>query len=320
MDHFERIFKMHRLLKQSRYPISRKQFEEKLKCTRATVKRIMNELKIHLGAPLEYDSRQNGYYYAQDETCLYELPGLWFNATELHALLSVQHLLKEVQPGMLESQIAPFQKRIQEILKSKYMGKADITRNVRILGMGVRSIHQENFQAVAGALAAQQQINITYHSRSKNQKTERKISPQRLIHYRDNWYLDAWDHQKSALRSFAIDRIQKTSTLKQKAKTIPDRSLDEQFTTAYGIFSGKPKYTAQLRFTPECSRWVAEEIWHPQQKGAFKDGYYILQIPYADTRELVMDILKYGPKVEVLEPEGLRKEIKQLLQKTLKKY
>ena len=29
-------------------------------------------------------------------------------------------------------------------------------------------------------------------------------------------------------------------------------------------------------------------------------------MPYSDDRELVMDILKYGPDVEVLEPEALR--------------
>lgn len=50
-------------------------------------------------------------------------------------------------------------------------------------------------------------MRIRYHSRSKDERTERVVSPQRLIYYRDNWYLDAWDHLREALRSFSIDRI-----------------------------------------------------------------------------------------------------------------
>ncbi len=33
------------------------------------------------------------------------------------------------------------------------------------------------------------------------------------------------------------------------------------------------------------------------------DGYYVLKVPYSDARELCMDIMKYGPDVEVLAPE-----------------
>jgi predicted DNA-binding transcriptional regulator YafY len=52
---------------------------------------------------------------------------------------------------------------------------------------------------------------------------------------------------------------------------------------------------------------VARETWHPNQEGDFElDGYYVLNVPYSDPRELVMDVLKYGPDVEVLGPQSLR--------------
>ena len=91
--------------------------------------------------------------------------------------------------------------------------------------------------------------------------------------------------------------------------------------SAYGIFSGKADKTAVLRFSAERARWVADERWHPQQVGQFlTDGSYELRIPYRDERELVMDILKYGPDIEVVGPENLRKQVAEKLRKALEPY
>ena len=56
-----------------------------------------------------------------------------------------------------------------------------------------------------------------------------------------------------------------------------------------------------LRFTPERARWVADEQWHPQQQGRWlEDGSYELSIPYRESRELVMDVMRHGGGVAVL--------------------
>jgi proteasome accessory factor C len=73
-------------------------------------------------------------------------------------------------------------------------------------------------------------------------------------------------------------------------------------------------HTAVLRFTAERARWVANEEWHPEQRGEFlPDGRYQLSLPYADPRELIMDILKYGPDVEVVAPDSLRAAVAERL-------
>jgi predicted DNA-binding transcriptional regulator YafY len=89
----------------------------------------------------------------------------------------------------------------------------------------------------------------------------------------------------------------------------------------YGIFSGRKVQWAKLRFTPERARWVSMELWHPKQKARFeKDGSYLLEVPYSDSRELAMDILKQGAGVEVLGPAALRKEVAAQLRAALDRY
>jgi len=78
---------------------------------------------------------------------------------------------------------------------------------------------------------------------------------------------------------------------------------------------------AVLRFTEERARWVAEEVWHPQQEGRrLEDGSYELRIPYNNPRELVMDVLREGPNLIVIEPAELVDEVKSKLQETLGRY
>ncbi len=45
------------------------------------------------------------------------------------------------------------------------------------------------------------------------------------------------------------------------------------------------------------------------------DGRYELQVPYRDSRELLMDTLRHGAEVEVVEPEGLRSQVAAELQR-----
>jgi proteasome accessory factor C len=254
MDLFDRIYRLHAVLRRARYPVSRATLEHELECKRATVNRIIKEARLYLHAPIKYDRARNGYLLAQDEGGPWELPGLWFNASELHALLAAHELLTGVQPGLLESALAPLRERIEQILKSRGSGGREVARRVRILRIASRRVEPAHFRSVAGAALARKRLRIIYHGRERDATTEREISPQRLVHYRDNWYLDAWDHAKRALRVFSIDRIRESETLDKPAKDIPDVRLDAHFASSYGIFAGRPRRKAVLRFTRARAR------------------------------------------------------------------
>lgn len=320
MDLFDRIYRFDRVLKQARYPVSRPTLQGRLECSRATFNRIVREMKEYLGAPIEYDRKYNGYRYAPTGGHPYELPGLWFNASELHALLACQQLLASVQPGLLDEHLAPLRTRIEHILAARHLGTGEVGRRIRILSMAARRTEPAHFSLVAGALLQRRRLHLRYRGRARNEETEREVSPQRLVHYRDNWYLDVWDHGKRALRTFAVERIRGPRVLDEHAKDISEERLNRYFTESYGIFSGRPKRKAMLRFSPDRSRWVADETWHPQQKGRYENGYYILEIPYSDDRELVLDILKHGPDVEVLSPKSLRDRVLEQLVRATSQY
>ena len=320
MDRFNRIYRLHLLLKNRNKPIAKQVLEKQLDCSSTTLKRIIQEARLYLSAPIIYDRKQKGYCYEPSQQQAFELPSLWFNSSELLALLTSYKMLEEVQPGMMEPQIAPLKEKIKSILGKQKAGHKEIATRIRILQSSSRETNAAVFQKVASGVISREQLKILYHGRDRDAITERWISPQLLVFYKDNWYLDAWCHLRKGLRSFSLDRIH-VITNGDKAKDISEKKLDDHFGNSYGIFSGEAKQKAVLRFTSEAARWVADEVWHPDQKTeVLKDGSVKLTIPYSDPRELTMDILKYSEDVEVLSPKTLRNTIANKLKKATLMY
>jgi predicted DNA-binding transcriptional regulator YafY len=321
VDRTERFYKIDQML-QSGAAVPFARLQEALGISRAQLKRDLGYMRERLNAPIEYDRDANGYRFGKPAAGpRYGLPGLWFSADEIHALLTMQHLLENLQPGLLTPHVKPLLARFNAILGSADHSQEEVARRVRVLHQAARQLGHENFALVASATLKRRRLKIRHYNRMEDRETERAISPQRLVHYRDNWYVDAWCHLRNDLRSFAVDAIRAAEPLEERAKDVPKADLDEYLKSGYGIFAGKKVAWAKLRFSPLAARWVASQAWHSRQKSeTLADGSYLLEIPYADDRELLMDILKFGPDVEVLEPEALRQRVKDQLAAAARLY
>lgn len=319
MDRTERFQRILTLLRQ-RKSVTRALFLEELEVSLATFKRDLEYLRDRLGAPITYD-RERGGYRLDESAGRFDLPGAWFSAAEAHALLTVEHLLASLQPGLLDAFLDPLRERVAALLGRGDHSVDEVRRRIRVLHMQGRAVEPVHFQAIADALLARKRLRITHYSRFRNEETRREISPQRLVHYRDSWYLDSYCHLRDTLRSFAVDSLRQVEPLDRPSRDIEETELDAFFTRGYGIFAGEPVGQAVLRFTPERARWVIAEQWHPEQESQFDpEGYLVLSFPYSDERELVMDILRHGAEVEVLEPPDLRESVRQHLNRMDKIY
>lgn len=327
MDRTERFYRIDQLLNDERC-LSFEAIQEALGVSRATLRRDLQYLRDRLNAPIVYDRLGGGYRFARDEARpqqalgpKYELPGLWFNASEIYALLMMQQLLNTVQPGLLGPHIAPLQSRLSALLGSQQNRPEDIEDRIRIVHTGQRAPAPANFALIASALLKRHRLKLKHWHRGRDETTVREISPQRLVFYRGNWYLDAWCHLRKDLRSFAVETLSDVELLDKKAQDIEARLLDSRVQNGYGIFGGERTQWAQLRFTPARARWVASEQWHPDQRGSvLPDGGYQLDVPYSIETELVMDILRHMPEVEVIGPPALREKVRAKLAEALERH
>jgi predicted DNA-binding transcriptional regulator YafY len=319
VDRTERFYRIRRRLME-KGALTRREVEEDLEISHATFKRDIEYLRDRLNVPIVWSREREAYVLdpAAEQT---ELPGIWFSPAEVYALLEIDHLLETLGQGLLARQLTPLRARLRSLLESGDHGHREIRRRIRVLALGTRRVNREVFEALSLALLGRRQVFIRHLKRGDGDITERMVSPQRLVHYRYNWYLDAWCHVRKDLRTFAVDAIRAARVDEAPAREVEDAELDRVLGAGYGIFSGAKTETAVLRFSPDSARWVADEVWHSRQVGRIEaDGSYVLELPYSREPELVMDLLRHGSGVEVLAPPALRERVASELAAAARQY
>lgn len=319
MDKFDRIQQLHRIFSEHRYPLTCEQLAQRLECSTKTVQRSIELMLNHLNAPLISTNTPKAWQY-QPQSNSYELPGLWLTSQELQSLILLLHLLKNLGKGLLNQELSFVEKQIHQLLSARKINLSQFNNKINIIALGYRHMHTHIFEKVATALLQQRDVQIDYRDFKQQSTTQRQLSPQRLVFYRENWYVDAWCHQRQDLRTFAVARIQQVQITTTPAKPVADEQLNTHFAKGYGLFAGIAPHTAQLRFLPRIAHEIASQHWHPQQTGHWENTDYVLRVPYAKDDELLLDILRYTPDVIVESPPELQAAVIKRLQQGLAMY
>jgi predicted DNA-binding transcriptional regulator YafY len=312
MDRTERFYKIEMLIR-SRGSVPFVDLMDELGVSRATLKRDLDYLRERLDAPIVYDRFANGYSMRPDardqRQVKHELPGVWFSEREIHALLTMHQLIQGLdEGGVLARHLQPLLDKLHGMLGASDTEGRELMKRVKIMSAARRPVAGRHFELIGSAITQRRRVQMRYYVRSRREETERSVSPQRLVHWRNTWYLDAWCHASDGLRRFALDAIRSATLQEQRAKDVSLKTIEAALDAGYGVFSGAKVQWASLRFTPEAAQWVQHEQWHPKQQATLHDdGSLTLRVPYSDATELAMDILRHGEQVRVLAPVGLVK-------------
>lgn len=320
MSRTERIYRIARLLSDKRV-VSRDLLLDDLEVSHATLKRDLEYMRDRLSAPIEWDRDSGGYRIGPDGGGgVWQLPGLWFTPSEIIALLTMRQLLDSLGPGLISRQIEPVLARMRLLVEGETVGVDVFEKRICIRRPGAHIYEPEHFMPVAAAVMKRQRLLIRHYSKLRDETLQREISPQRLTHYRENWYVDAWCHLRDELRSFSLSALRDVKVLAKDAREVVEGELAAVLDSGYGIFSGPTPEWAELVFSSERAKWVSQEVWHNDQKTWFDgEGRYHLSFPYSDPREVSMDILRHVPEVSVVAPVSLRERVRALLAEAMEK-
>ena len=318
MDRTERFYKIEMLIR-NRKPndgyVSFAELMDELGVSRATLKRDLEYLRSRMDAPIVYDRFHNGYKFEADSRNpsqgTHSLPGVWFSEREIHALLTMHQLIQGLdEGGVLARHLQPLLEKLHGMLDATEADAKELMKRVKIISPARRAVTPRFFELVGNAVLARKRLELSYFTRSRQQESKREVSPQRLVHYRNTWYLDAWCHSSDGLRRFALDAVRGVDVLDQRAKDVALKTLEAELDRGYGVYGGTKVREATLVFSAEAAQWVSHEQWHPDQQGRWRDdGRYELRLPFTSEVELGMDILRHGPSVVVEGDSALRAHV-----------
>lgn len=239
---------------------------------------------------------------------------------ELMSLFAIKHILNRMTSDLLRELFAPLQKRFTSLLDTMVKDPDTWESRIRILDTHYRAVEKGIFSFLTMAIARKRVITFEYTD-SAGCTSSRVVSPQQLVRYKDNWYLDAWCHSASKPRIFSLDMITNIHYKNLSYQTISSDICKETYATSYGIFSGKPTAMAVINFTGKAARYVKREKWHPLQQLKDVNATTVqLRIPYNNPTELLSMILYWGSEAKVIGPQPLRDEITAITKRMVENY
>lgn len=251
MDRTERFYRIEHLL-QERKVVPLPVFLRELEVSLATFKRDLEYLRDRLQAPIVWDRDAGGNRFEQRDA-KFQLPGLWFSAAEIHALLTMQYLLTSLGPDLLTPHVAPLLGRLRLLLESEHIPADMFEQRIRIQRLNARATEPAHFTPIVTAVLHRKCLVIEHDNKFRNETHTREVSPQRLNYYQENGYLDAWCHLRHDMRRFALDAIISVQTSHTIAIDVPVQTLQDTLDRGYGIFSvsGQDVEWAELAFSGE---------------------------------------------------------------------
>lgn len=320
MDPTERMHQLYKLLIESKYPVHIDRILQELKCSDKTFYRMRRKLEECYHIEIEnYDHYYYRFNTSDGETV--NFPGLWFSYDEIDALICFSNALNTIQAGILDDIMRPFKEKLYKLLDTHEISEQIWNTRIKNIPIAQRKIIPEVFKKITDAVLHNRRCLITYKKMMSFKSEKRQISPQTILRYRDNWYVDAWCHNREALRTFALSRIESVERLSVESVSVDRTKLDNHYVTSYGIFNGSLVQTAVINFTGVAAQEIEHQEWHPSEKKRWlNDTTLQLTIPYCDATELIMDILRWGDMAEVIEPQPLRDKITGIFRNCVKKY
>jgi predicted DNA-binding transcriptional regulator YafY len=267
-----------------------------------------------------YDSGRRGYEYEDDG---YELPPVWFKEDELLALCLALRLASTLPDLKLKDSLHELLGKFLTFRSlDSHASLEEIKEKVSVKNVEYYKVDETVFHIVVDSLFRNEALGISYYTPHKDETTERVIHPLHLLCYMGSWHLVAFCTLKKGLRDFALSRIRTIEPAPEIVK-LPKRldSVKDYINKNFGLMSGGESIEICLKFSPDVSPWVSEQIWFSGQEVSLnEDGSICLKFPVADFREVRREILKYGASVEVLSPQKLRDEIKEEIEKMSRVY
>ncbi len=299
-----RMFYIDGQIRAAKYPNCSKVARE-FEVDRKTVQRDIDKMR-ELGAPVEYDPKQHGYFYTEKN---YFLPAIPLTQSDMFAFVVNEQILKQYQDAPYYQDIKQVIERIIQFLPDEIA--ADETASIFSFQSAPASpVNKQHFELLQQAAYDEKQVKIKYHSQHSNQASERVVDPYAIRNQQGTWYLIGMCHNRNEVRIFALNRILSLTLTDGDFYKPLNFDTDEFLKNSFSIYRDDKTHHIKLKFSPYQSRWIRERQWHKtQQLTELNDGSLIFEMDVQGLDEVKRWVLQYGGEVEVLEPAVLRKDV-----------
>ena len=182
---------------------------------------------------------------------------------------------------------------------------------------------QKYLVAVMQAMLDDAEMELRYRKYLSDEAEVRHILPYAVKEFAKRWYVVAFSREAQDLRVYAMDRILSLEPTGEKFRMPKGFQVEQLFESSYGVYlpEGDPPVLVRLRTTPREAAYLQDLPLHPSQVFlGEKDGWFHFALRVIPNPNFVMELVKHGGRLEILEPESLREQVRQELRNALEIY
>jgi len=166
---------------------------------------------------------------------------------------------------------------------------------------------RERLALLREAIGANRKVAMAYYTASRDALSERTLQPFGLVELHGKWYVVGHCELRGRELPFRVDRIRRLRLL-DDGFAIP-RSFDiEKYRRPEMYFPSDRDVQVTVRVDAELAQRVREEMAFPEAEW-LPDGDARFRFRASRPEWVVAWAIQYGPKLEILEPESLRRRM-----------
>ena len=315
---FYRLQEINRKIAQLTYPTCRSLGDD-LEVSEKTIQRDLDYMRDFLQSPIEYDHAKRGYYFTEPN---YHIPWIDITESDLFAVCIADRALAAYEDTPIYEKLAVIFDKIQNTLPEK------VRVNVSWLGDHYSFIREPHtfikddiWETIARSLMDKKELIISHRKPGYTASEKRPVHPYHIASFSGEWYLIAFCTVKSAIRRFAVSRIESAEAT-ANAYIIPDDfNIHEYLGKCFGIIDHDEDLYVVVRFSKDQAPYILERKWHESQTAKEnEDGTVDLSFSASSLFEVKRWVLSWGADAVVLEPPGLVADVTGELHKMIKVY
>ncbi len=182
----------------------------------------------------------------------------------------------------------------------------------------------ENVQMILEAIDKKKGIECDYYSFNKKTKKTHVMIPYFLRTWEQRWYLAAeLNNHHHGIAIFALERMDNITLTEEKMTPTHNITVDEYFDGCFGANHSdeqKPERILIKVYSTQVEYVKALPIHESQKEIETTDEWSIFEYWLVPCYNFYQQLLWHREKLEVIEPQYVRDEIKMTIQKMLEHY
>lgn len=206
------------------------------------------------------------------------------------------------------------------------MGRQRLSGRVAVENIPSGHLH---LTSVMEAMTDNHEIVIGYRKYSSTEAERLTLQPYAVKESAKRWYMIAYCVERQGLRVYGLDRIQYLEITDRSYKMPRGFDVDELFATSFGIYL--PEQRAQkivFRTSAKEAKYLRDLPLHSSQceeESGQDHATFSIFVCAKDKNgkfynDLIMELCRYGSRIEVLSPEDVREAVATELKKAASMY